>query len=523
MSVSTDPGGGSTPLSGSNGNVNNPDVQASSKPLFSSILQNSTCPQSMTAATAVGGFSGGRSWKQILEDAAKEVFIELKIRKISKIVENETVKPRNLKHDDIATFIYDVLKVNHNDIIALDFTSGRYDSREIQLKPHVDPTKFTNVEPYVFMEHQISVTAKNNKSTKITFRNVPLTVPDEEILHLAYHYGRPINNNVTREILNNEKSKGKRGSTRFLEMDLEKGKSFNNYYWMAGPLPGDHGRRIVVTHPGQTPQCSHCLKKAGQGCPAAGNGFNCEKVGTPRAQMKEYMLDLRAKTGYVSLKVSHSEAESSFHASLYEEHNKLVEVNMEEEIIDENDESTPAEHKERVIQDQEKKLSHFESILAKNVDLQKTQKESLSQMESNVKLLKQKSSTLTHHLTRSKAVVEVRLLERLEDKDWDLEVSKDDIGFEVTTLATLLSDEDVDSDTEKTSEERCKNSAFLQGLKDKIDPIDPKAAEKFNSLAKILLQRYDDLKTQRGRRLSIRKRTRSDQQEERSSSRQRLL
>ena len=80
--------------------------------------------------------------------------------------------------------------------------------------------------------------ATKNKSTRITFRNVPLNVPDEELLHLAYHYGKPVNDTVTREVLTNVKSRGIKGSARYIDMNLNDGMTFENYYWMEGPLLG---------------------------------------------------------------------------------------------------------------------------------------------------------------------------------------------------------------------------------------------------------------------------------------------
>ena len=44
------------------------------------------------------------------------------------------------------------------------------------------------------------------------------------------------------------------GSTRYVDMEMDDGKSFQNYYWMEGPLAGDKGKRIVVLHNNQSPQ-----------------------------------------------------------------------------------------------------------------------------------------------------------------------------------------------------------------------------------------------------------------------------
>ena len=85
------------------------------------------------------------------EDAKKKNILQINIIKSVKVVENETVKPRNLRHDDIATFIYDVLKIKHEECLAIDFNTGRYDTMELQLKSDIDPTRFLRVEPVEFM------------------------------------------------------------------------------------------------------------------------------------------------------------------------------------------------------------------------------------------------------------------------------------------------------------------------------------------------------------------------------------
>ena len=93
------------------------------------------------------------------------------------------------------------------------------------------------------------------------------------------------------------------GCTRFVDMQFNQGMNMMNYYWLEGPLSGDQGRRVLVLHNGQVPQCSNCLKRAGPGgCPAGGNGKACTLLKTPRAKMAHYMQSLRDKIGYVSLK-----------------------------------------------------------------------------------------------------------------------------------------------------------------------------------------------------------------------------
>ena len=143
-----------------------------------------------------------------------------------------------------------------------------------------------------------------------------MNVPDEEILNLCLAYGKPLDNIVHYEKINFKKGTLVTGGTRFVDLELEEGKSLLNYYWMEGPLAGDKGRRIVVLHSNQPPQCSNCLRTSSDGCPAMGAGKACEKTGTPRAKMNTYMEMLRKKVGYVSLKIKHTERQAKMFPSL---------------------------------------------------------------------------------------------------------------------------------------------------------------------------------------------------------------
>ena len=136
-------------------------------------------------------------------------------------------------------------------------------------------------------------------------------MPDEEILNLCAAYGKPMGGKVEYEQLNIKKGSNLIGGTRFVDMEMQAGKSFHNYYWMEGPLSGDKGKRIVVLHNNQPSQCSHCLRRAVEGCPAAGIGKACEKTGTPRAKMNQYMESLRKTIGYTSFKIKYSDSQKS--------------------------------------------------------------------------------------------------------------------------------------------------------------------------------------------------------------------
>ena len=64
-----------------------------------------------------------------------------------------------------------------------------------------------------------------------------------------------MNNNIVHyEKTNFKKGASVTATTRFVDLELEEGKSLLNYFWMAGPLAKDKGRRIVVLHSNQSPQ-----------------------------------------------------------------------------------------------------------------------------------------------------------------------------------------------------------------------------------------------------------------------------
>ena len=140
-----------------------------------------------------------------------------------------------------------------------------------------------------------------NNLTRVTFKNVPFNIPDEEIIHLCQVYGEPLNNIVQYE-KPNISTRGVPGSTRFVEMKITPGKQLENYYWMEGPLSGDQGCRITVLHTGQLQQCSHCLRREDL-CPGGGNGRACETLKTQRGRISDYMRYLRERHGYSSLKM----------------------------------------------------------------------------------------------------------------------------------------------------------------------------------------------------------------------------
>ena len=345
---------------------------------------------------------GGRSWQQILSDARdKRNILELHLSKIpQKDSNNQPFQPKHLTHDDLSDFLFKDLKIKHADLLSIDYTTSSYGHREVELLPGVDITPYlTGNNPREFRFHKIHVKPqKKNTSTKILFRNVPLNVPDEELINLCMCYGEPVGW-VSREKLTNFKDKGLPGSNRSVEVNLNKGASFENYFWLEGPLPGDQGRRVVVTHQGQPQQCSHCFgydsqkygKQVSDLCPAKGNGKACRLLETPRAKMGAYMKELERLVGYTSLKVKYSKK-----------------LSVEDIIEDAQNEEEESEATPRVV---------FKTPVAERDELIQTLQDQKSELEAEVPQLKEQ-------LTKVSKLLEIERNMQKQKYNKDIQMKK---------------------------------------------------------------------------------------------------
>ena len=246
-----------------------------------------------------------RTFAQIIADERQtRNILEIKLTKISSGGVGNHVKPENLSLEKIGELMFDVIKLKTEDCAKVALVTNRYDTKEVMLKPGVDPTPYLIAEPITFYDHEVIVRVQSSKSVQVTFKDVPLCIPDEEIINLCKCYGEAVNNEVTYR--HSELTRGVQGSTRFVEMKLMPGKQFENYYWMEGPLDGDQGGRITVLHQGQTMQCSHCLRRS-DSCPGGGKGRYCKELKTRRGEISDYMRHLKVHHSYTSLKMKFKE------------------------------------------------------------------------------------------------------------------------------------------------------------------------------------------------------------------------
>ena len=127
-----------------------------------------------------------RSFEEIIHDATNNRNI-LEIRLQKNINDSDPqVKPPNLTYDQLGELLFDLLKIKSEDCLRFNFSTPRYDTREVMLKPGVDLTPFITVIND-FHGHTVTTSKQSSSVTRVSFKNVPLNVPDEEIIHLCMY------------------------------------------------------------------------------------------------------------------------------------------------------------------------------------------------------------------------------------------------------------------------------------------------------------------------------------------------
>ena len=148
--------------------------------------------------------------------------MEVKLIRKSETINGEQIKSKTLTEADISELFFDIIKLKVDDCEGIALRTYRYDTKEIKLKRGTDPTPYLTPSPISFKGHEITIKKQMNNLTRVTFKNVPFNIPDEEIIHLCKIYGEPLNNKVNYE-RPNLNTRSVPGSTRFVEMKLNHG------------------------------------------------------------------------------------------------------------------------------------------------------------------------------------------------------------------------------------------------------------------------------------------------------------
>ena len=521
------PGGGRGPGPGGGPN------QLQSNSSTSSTTAASNHQESLTYAKALGGATGGspnlRKYAEIVaQQKADRNVLELKLKKITKIDrDNGDIihKPRNLSFDDISEFIFETLSIQFEDCIGVDLNTGRYDTREIIMKPGVNTDIYITKEPLIFREHEMSVTKMLNDVTKVIFKNVPMYVPDEELLHLCGVYGTVTDNKVhweTQRITTTTKKGILVSPTRYVMMNLNNGAMFNNFYWMEGPMASDPGRRITVLHHGQTQQCSNCFLTATTGCKGVGNGFACAKAGVPRAKMSAYMLALKTKTGYESLKNKYMRQLARMNPNIQEEldHLNTTQVgSMDNNILVDEDEETeislavlpinPIVEKDNEIAELTKTVMNLKSQVASIPILEKNLEEAKADKKRALSITRQ----VGRRLSVSRKANEQKMVSLIRTgRNW----SEDSAHLACSHAATLNDEEFELDESEDIVKPKNPKYDFMNKVEEHIDNTDKMQQERLEEMKKLILEQMKPTIKRRGEKRG------SDEDQENASSKQRV-
>ena len=139
---------------------------------------------------ACGAASKMRSFEEIVADAkANRNILEIHLKKNIND-ESPTSKPPNLTYDQLGELLFDILKIKSDECIRFNFSTSRYDTREVVFKPSVDLLPYTQVLSN-FYGHTVTTKKQSSNVIRVSFRNVPANVPDEEIINMCSYYGKP--------------------------------------------------------------------------------------------------------------------------------------------------------------------------------------------------------------------------------------------------------------------------------------------------------------------------------------------
>ena len=181
-----------------------------------------------TTTPAMGGGSKRmRTFAEILhEEQNNRNILEVKISRASNR-DGLMIKPLN--EEDISEFLFNIVGLKAEDCVGIALRTHRHNTKEIKLKKNVDPSAHIRLNAVEFKDHFITIQKQTNNVTRVTFKNVPMNIPDEEIIHHCKVYGEPVNNEVHYE-RPSARTRGVPGSTRYVMVKMKAGKQFENYY-----------------------------------------------------------------------------------------------------------------------------------------------------------------------------------------------------------------------------------------------------------------------------------------------------
>ena len=108
--------------------------------------------------------------------------------KFSREKKNDAPLNRNIDLDTISDYLFELLRINPEDLMEVDLNTGRWDVKNLLFKPE-ETDKYVNDFPQIYLDFLVSVSRVTVTETKVSFRNIPSYIPDIEILNLCSLYG----------------------------------------------------------------------------------------------------------------------------------------------------------------------------------------------------------------------------------------------------------------------------------------------------------------------------------------------
>ena len=221
----------------------------------------------------------------------------------------EAEKP--LSQLDWGELLFNSCGINPGDIRGVDFAAGGALNCEVKLTDNADITSYVGISGS-YKNYSYNTLGPAEAEVLVTFKGVPLEVPDIEITWLLKSYGyKPSPEGVRHSpasvtSLDKEVScKALESTTRSIRATPPTGRRLRGFYFWAGLQEADKPRKVSVDHKGRGPrQCPHCLKTAFETfpCPFNAKGSACKRHGATRTSLAQYNKILREQDGYQTLR-----------------------------------------------------------------------------------------------------------------------------------------------------------------------------------------------------------------------------
>ena len=221
----------------------------------------------------------------------------------------EAEKP--LSQLDWGELLFNSCGINPGDIRGVDFAAGGALNCEVKLTDNADITSYVGISGS-YKNYNYNTLGPAEAEVLVTFKGVPLEVPDIEIIWLLKSYGyKPSPEGVRHSpasvtSLDKEVScKALESTTRSIRATPPTGRRLRGFYFWAGLQEADKPRKVSVDHKGRGPrQCPHCLKTAFETfpCPFNAKGSACKRHGATRTSLAQYNKILREQDGYQTLR-----------------------------------------------------------------------------------------------------------------------------------------------------------------------------------------------------------------------------